>query len=126
MKQEVEQAIEELRRCFTEAEVLACAKEDGGAAVTIDPIELGPIYSPQQTWLRFDIGFQYPYAHVYPLFVRPDLTRADGQPHGKAITAASFQGEPALQLSRSNNHLDPAVDTAALKVIKVIEWLRTK
>ena len=126
MNQEVEQAIEELRRCFAEAEVIACAKEDGGAAVTIDPIELGPIYSPQQTWIKFDIGFQYPYADIYPLFVRPDLSRTDGQPHGEGTSKNSYGDEEALQLSRRNNHLDPLVDTAALKVIKVIEWLRTK
>ena len=126
MKQEVELAIEELRRCFANAEVTACAKEDGGAAVTIDPINLGPAYDPQQTWIKFDIGFQYPNSDIYPLFVHPALSRTDGQPHGEGISKSSYGDKEALQLSRRSNHLDPAVDTAALKVIKVIEWLRTK
>ena len=124
MKPEVEQAVEDLRRCFGDAEVVAHPRQDGGAVVTIDPIDLGPGYSPRRTWMKFAISFQYPYADIYPLFVRPDLARADGQPHGKGITIASCEGEPAVQLSRRNNHLNPEVDTATLKVTKVLEWLR--
>ena len=108
------------------AEVVACGTDDGGAVVTINPIDLGPDYCPQRTWIKFAISFQYPYADIYPLFVRPDLGRTDGQPHGEGITLTSFEGEPALQLSRRSNHLNPEIDTAALKVTKVIEWLRTR
>ena len=123
MKAEIEQAVEELRRCFSDAEVVARATDDGGVTVTIDSIDLGPVYTPQQTWIKFAISFQYPYADVYPLFVRPDLVRADGQAHGEGITQASFEDEPALQLSRRSNGLNPKIDTAALKVTKVIQWL---
>ena len=126
MKPEVDEAVNELRRCFGEAGVVAHSMHDGGAVVTIASIDLGPGYSPQLTWMKFAISFQYPYADIYPLFVRPDLTRADGQPHGEGITPASFESEPALQLSRRSNHLNPEVDTATLKVTKVIEWLRTR
>ena len=84
MKPAIEQAIEELRRCFSDAAVAADAKDDGSAIVTIDSVDLGHLYTPQQTWIRFAVTFQYPHADIYPLFVRPDLARADGQPHGKA------------------------------------------
>ena len=47
--------------------------------VTIDSVDLGPLYIPQQTWIKFAITFQYPYADIYPLFARPDLVRA-GRP----------------------------------------------
>ena len=126
MKPEVEQAVGELRRCFSDAEVLARATDDGGAVVAIDPIDLGPVYTPQQTWIKFVITFQYPYADVYPLFVRRDVVRADGQPHGDGFAESSFAGEPALQLSRSSKRLDPAIHTAALKVMKVIQWLKAQ
>ncbi len=126
MNPHVEQAVEELRCRFSDAEVVARATEDGGAVVTIDPIDLGSAYAPLETWIKFHIGFQYPHADVYPLFVRPDLVRADGQAHGQGITNASFEDEPALQLSRRSNHRDPAIDTAALKVMKVIQWLKTQ
>ena len=124
MKAEVEQAVEELRRSFSDAEVFAAAKPDGGAAVTINPVDLGPDYSPRRSWIKFAISFQYPYADIYPLFVCPDLVRADGQPHGKGITLASFEGDTALQLSRRSNRLNSEVDTATLKVTKVIQWLK--
>ena len=124
MKPEVLTAVEELRVRFADAAVVADVTGDGGARVTIDPIDPGSTYVQRETWLKFLIGYQYPYADVYPLFVRPDLARVDGQSHGEGITSASFHGQPALQLSRRSNRLDPAIDTAALKVAKVVQWLR--
>ena len=124
MKPDVGKAIEQLKCCFGDAEVVACATEDGGAIVAINPVDLGSGYDPQRTWIKFRIGFQYPYSDIYPLFVRPDLKRIDGQSHGEGIALASFEGEPALQLSRRSNRLNPGIDTAALKVTKVIQWLR--
>ena len=126
MKPEIEQAIAELRSCFGDTEVVAHAKENGNVIVMIDSIDVGPRYTPPQTWVKFEITFQYPYADIYPLFVRPDLVRADSQPHGKGIASASFEGKPALQLSRHNNHLNPEIDTATLKVTKVIQWLKER
>ena len=115
-----------MRCCFDDAEVVAHTKDDGGAVVMIDSIDLGPRYSPQRTWIKFTISFQYPYADIYPLFVRADLVRADGQPHGEGITEASFEDKPALQVSRSSRNLNPEIDTAVLKVTKVIQWLQER
>lgn len=126
MKQEVQEAVAELRRSFGEATVVALPRGDGGAVVTIDSVDVGPGYVPQHTWVKFLIGFQYPQADIYPLFVHPELARADGLVHGKGITLAEFEGEPALQLSRRSNHLDVDIDTAVLKVAKVIQWLRER
>ena len=126
MKPQIEQAVEELRACFPDAEVVACGTDDGGASVRIDSIDLGPSYIPRETWIAFAIGFQYPHADVYPLFVRPDLVRADGQPHGEGLAPGSFIGEPALQLSRRSTRLNAEIDTAALKVTKVVQWLRNR
>ena len=93
MKPEVEQAVEELRCAFSDADVEALATDEGGAIVTINPIDLGPGYIPQQTWVRFAISFQYPYADIYPLFVRPDLVRADGQSHGERHYQSPVRGQ---------------------------------
>ena len=123
MTPEIEKAVEELQHCFSESEVVATDTGDGGAVVTIDPVHLGPAYTPQKTWMKFQISFQYPLADIYPLFISSGVKRGDGQPHGGGITETSFDGEPALQLSRRSNHLDPEIDTAALKVTKVIQWL---
>ena len=126
MTPEVEQAVEELRARFPDTEVDVVGTGDGGAIVTIARVDPGPAYVQRETWMRFAISFQYPYADIYPLFVRPDLGRVDGQPHGQGISLAEFNGEKALQLSRRSNRLNPAIDTAALKVTKVLEWLWTQ
>lgn len=125
MTPEVEQAVEELRACFADTEVDTIGTGDGGALVTIARVDPGLSYAQRETWVRFLIGYQYPHADIYPLFVRPDLARTDCQPHGKGISVAEFHGEKALQLSRLSKRLNPATDTAALKVTKVLDWLRT-
>ena len=81
MTPEIEQAVEELWHCFSGSEVVARDTGDGGAVVTIDPVHLGPVYTPQKTWMKFQISFQYPYADIYPLFICCDVKRSDGQPH---------------------------------------------
>ena len=126
MTPEVAAAVDELKAAFPGATVQARESGDGGASVTIEPVDPGTCYDQRETWLGFAIGFQYPYADVYPLFVRPDLTRSDGGPHGEGIALSSFDGQPALQLSRRSNKLNPAIDTAVVKVVKVLEWLRTR
>ena len=126
MTPEVTKAIEELKDAFPGATVTAHEVPDGGANVTIEPVDPGEIYVQRQTWIAFTISFQYPYADVYPLFVRPDLARVDGGKHGQGIALGSFDGRPALQLSRRSNKLNPSTDTAALKVTKVVQWLRTR
>ena len=83
MKPQVEHGVEELRESFPEACVTVRPTDDGGCIVTVDPIDLGPTYTPQETWIKFAISFQYPYADIYPLFIRPDLARADGESHGR-------------------------------------------
>ena len=123
MTPEVEQAVEELRARFPDTEVDAVGTGDGGAIVTIARVDPGPTYVQRETWMRFAISFQYPYADIYPLFVRSDLDRVDGQPHGEGIAESEFTGEKVLQLSRRSNRLNSAIDTAALKVAKVLQWL---
>ena len=124
MTPEVARAVEELRTTFADTTVKADDAGDGGAYITIARVDPGAAYVQGDTWVRFAVGFQYPHADVYPLFVRPDLARADGQPHGEGIAQGEFEGVQALQLSRRSNRLNPATDTAALKVTKVLDWLR--
>lgn len=135
MTADVEAAIEELREAFPEATVTAVADPDGGAFVTVEPLDVGDRFIPRQTWVKFHITFQYPASDVYPHFVRPDLRRVDRPdisdsqpPLGDATAMAAFPGDqqPAIQLSRRSNKLDPATDTAALKLLKVLRWLRSR
>ena len=126
MNPEVERAVAELRASFPAAAVVAEDDGSGGAVVELNPIDPGSVYAQRETWLRFLIGHQYPYADVYPLFVRPDLARVDGNAHGEGLAFAEFRGERALQLSRRSNHRNAEFDTATRKVHKVLEWLRAQ
>lgn len=135
---EVEEAIGELKEAYPDAVVSLIEDGIGGAFVTLDPVDLGPGYVPSTSWLKFQVTFQYPTADVYPLFIPSDVRRVGDQPangtplgEGTALVpyqegAASTQAPvPTIQLSRRSNRLNPATDTAALKVEKVLNWLRS-
>jgi hypothetical protein len=124
---EVAAAVEEIREAFPGATVTVRDDGEGGAFVAVDPVDPGPPYVQDETWVKFHITFQYPYSDVYPHFVRPDLARVDEQPLGEGMSLGSSpDGERAVQISRRSNHLNPATDTAALKLAKVLRWLRTR
>ena len=119
-------AIEEIRNTFAGAAVGAKDDGEGGAYVRVEPVDPGTPFAQRETWIGFRITAQYPYADVYPLFVRPDLSRVDGQPLGQGMARGVFDGQPAIQVSRRSNHLNPATDTAALKVLKVLSWMAAR
>lgn len=124
LKPEVARAIEEIRAHFPDNPMTVKPDGNGGAFVTLDAVPLSPTYQQADTWVGFQITFQYPYADVYPHFVRPDLSRADNRGLGDGTGTNNFDGRPAIQLSRRNNHLNPAADSALIKLLKVLEWLR--
>ena len=122
----IAKAIEQIRANFPDCPLAAVPDGSGGALVTVSNAPLGPPWAQTDTWISFAITFQYPYADVYPHFVRHDLQRADGKPLGEGLGQAQFRGAPAIQISRRSNKLNPATDTACLKLLKVLQWLRSK
>jgi hypothetical protein len=103
-------------------------REDGqGGAILIgDGVALGDPWLQGETWIGFRIAFNYPYADVYPHFVRGDLARRDGGPLGQALSVTTFEGRPAVQISRASSRRDPTLETALLKLLKVMTWLRDR
>lgn len=128
MKPEVEQAITEIRELFPGHEVQVIPEAQGGAYVIVFEIELGRGFKPKVTWFGFLMTFQYPHADVYPHFIDAGIRKADGTEfRGDGVSGpVTWQGRTALQLSRRSHRWNPAEDTAALKLLKVIEWLKTK
>jgi hypothetical protein len=122
----VQKAIEQIRACFPDCPLECVADGSGGAFVTLRNVPLGPQWSQADTWIGFQITFQYPYADVYPHFARHDLSRADGGSLGVGFGYAQFRNQPAVQISRKSNKLNPATDTANLKLLKVLQWLRSQ
>ncbi|TMC48164.1 MAG: hypothetical protein E6J14_12750 [Chloroflexi bacterium] len=124
MSPKVEQAIAELRASFPDCSIAVRDDNEGGAYVTVDGVSLGDGWSPSTTWVGFRITFQYPSADVYPHFVSQDLRRTNGAPLPPNMTACVFETRSAYQVSRRSNRLNAALDTAALKLHKVVCWLK--
>lgn len=125
MTPEVAAAIDEIKAAFPNASVEV--KEDGdGVVVLLEPVDPGEPYKQRETWIGFRITFQYPYSDCYPHYVRGDLERVDGTGLGEGMSAGTFEGRTAIQISRRSNKLDPNRDTALLKLHKVLAWLRTR
>jgi hypothetical protein len=121
---EVSEAVEELRRAFPCSEVTATEDGSGGAHVIVDKVELGPRYTPAATWMGGHIPAQYPYADIYPCFIDAAVRRSDGRPFEVPITHnANYAGRPAIQVSRRNNQIHSAPQTAVAKFIKVLDFL---
>lgn len=125
MSPEVAAAVDEIKAGYPDTTIEV--REEGDAVVVLlDPVDPGDNYVQRETWIGFRITFQYPYSDVYPHFVRGDLQRADGADLGEGTSLTTFENRTAVQISRRSNRLDPATDTALIKLHKVIEWLRTR
>jgi hypothetical protein len=120
----VEKAIEEIRASFPGHHVAARDDGEGGAYLIVEDVHLGAPYAQERTWIGARITFQYPYADVYPVYVRGDLSRADGRPLGEAMAPTTFEERSCIQVSRRSNQLDATRNTAAMKLQKVLLWLK--
>ena len=120
----VTKALEEIRRTFDKCAVEAEPDGSGGAVVVVKGIPMGCPYVQAEVWVGFQITFQYPHADVYPHFTNADLVRSDGGGLGGGFGTGAFRGQPAIQVSRRSNRLNPETDTAALKLLKVIRWMK--
>lgn len=127
MTEPVKKALEQLEAANPGEKRIEVQEDgEGGVYVIVNDVDIGTAYEPSSTWVGFRIVFNYPYADVYPHFVRPDLVRRDGRAFGDGISGGhNFLGRAALQLSRRSNRLNPATDTAATKLLKVMQWLAT-
>ncbi len=127
MTPEVEKAAQEIKDLFSDKKIDVAEVSDGGACVIVHDIELSATYSPQLTWIGFIIGFQYPRVDVYPHFIEPSIKRVDQAALGEGFSGPTeWQKRSCIQVSRKSNRLDPSIDTAATKLIKVIEWINSK
>jgi hypothetical protein len=126
MTPEVTQAVEEIRRTFDGRRVDVENEDQGGAYVVVHDLSLGPSYLPATSWCGFLVTFQYPYADVYPHFIDGGLRRSDGRPLGEGFSQTTWRGRAAVQVSRRSNRWNAAVDTAVGKLLKVLEWIRTR
>lgn len=122
----VQEAIAQIAAAFPGCEIEKVDDGEGGAFVTVKDVPIDGLYMQSKSWFGFRITHTYPYADIYPHFVRHDLARKDGKPLGEATSVGTFRGQPAVQLSRKANRHDAATDTALLKLEKVLKWLKSR
>lgn len=131
VKSEVEIAIDHIRSNYPDAELEVAEDGSGGAFVVVNPVTLSDNYRQDETWIGFHITSAPEFADVYPHFVRADLQRTDGAPLGEGFGSTKFQfpGEArqAIQISRRTNRaFAPNIRNPAIKLEKVIEWLKSR
>jgi hypothetical protein len=122
----VARAIAEIERGLPEVRWTIDEDGSGGAVLIGTGASLGGVWEQEETWVGFRIPFNYPYADIYPHYVRGDLHRRDRAPLGEAMSVTTFEGRPAVQLSRRSNHRVPGIETALIKLLKVLKWLRDR
>jgi len=106
---------------------------NGGAHVFIDSVDLGMPFAQPTTWVAFHLPHTLPDGDVYPLWLRPDLTRIDGGPIGKVDGQGrnfmhqnqNWLGEPAVMGSLRSNSRDPNIDSPARKLARVLTTVRS-
>ena len=126
MTPEVTEAIKEIATAFPSCRMETVQDSQGGAFVTIHNVPLNGPYEQADTWVGFQITYTYPYCDIYPHFIRADLSRLNGSALGEGMGAGTFSGQPAIQVSRKSNRHNPATDTAAVKLLKVLRWLNSR
>ena len=128
MTADVSSAINELRAGFPGHEVFATEESQGGAHIIVDNLDIGAAFATPKSWIGFTLGFQHPLADVYPHYLRPDLAYADGRPLQSPLNAGQTMpgfGRPAVMLSRRSTRWNPARDTAHLKLLRILDFLRS-
>jgi len=139
MKPNVEAAITQLREGLPGKNVQVAEDADGGAHVTVEGLEIGECFEPGVSWVGFHLTWSYPDAAVYPHFIDPVVRYVGSGPTpnqhpGGALPAALARGRyqvtgserDAIQVSRQSNHWNPATDTALNKLLRVLEFLRSR
>lgn len=121
----IDQVLETLREDFPDSTVTFTPDGSGGGTAIIDRVDLGPQYSPQQTWLGAQLTTALPYADIYPLFIDNDVKRADGREHQTPMSKGhAFAGRPAIQVSLRTNNLMATTEAAASKFTKALHFIR--
>ena len=138
MKLEVSKAVEELIAGSPGTGVRSMDDPDGGAFVIVDGIDVGRSFEPASSWIGFHIVWSYPDADVYPHFIDPGVRYIGGgpapnqHPEGALPTSMTRNARmpgfelPAIQVSRRSNRRNSETDTALQKLLRVIEFLRSR
>lgn len=125
-------ALAEIVGAYGEDKVRAVPDGQGGVWIEIADISLGDPYAQASTFVICLLPFNLPSADVYPLFVRNDLSRADGKSLGEGFASNSVswpgdeQPRPVTQVSRRTRGNAFTLQTPRQKIEKVLDWARSR
>jgi hypothetical protein len=120
-------AIDGVRRAFADVLVHAWTSGQGGASVVIDDLELGPVWTPARSWLGFMVSYLHLETDCYPHYISQEVRRIDGEPLKAPFHAGqTFDGSPAIMVSRRSPGRDPLLDTPARKTQSVLQFIRSQ
>jgi len=138
MKPHVARAIGELEAAQIGSRVRTKSDLDGGSYVIVDDLAIGDSFDPTSSWIGFHIVWTYPDSDVYPFFADAGIRyvgtgQAPNQhPDGNLPTAlmrgAAMPGFdlPAIQISRRSNRRNADTDSALRKLLRVLDFLRSR
>lgn len=138
MKAHVATAIEELEDAQIASRVRTMNDPDGGSYVIVDDLTIGDSFDPSTSWIGFHILWTYPDSDVYPHFTAAGLRYVgtgpapSQHPDGNLPTAltrgAIMPGFdlPAIQISRRSNHRNADTDSALRKLLRILDFLRSR
>lgn len=128
MSPELSVAVDEVRATFPELSVDTKLNDDGSVWVVVKDVYLGDQWSPDHSSVSFTISTQYPYAECYPHYLEASVKKTDGSPLGDAVHASQRtpQGDEAVMVSQVNRQFSNIPDTAAVKLVKVVDWIRSR
>lgn len=125
MNTNVDKALAELRMQFRDTNISVTEDGNGGAYFVIEKVDIGRYFVPSETWLGGHITAAFPFADIYPMYMDADLKRAGGKAFvAPVVPINGWQGRPAIQVSRINRAAASEPQSAAFKVLRVIDFLR--
>jgi hypothetical protein len=98
---------------------------------------VGESFDPSETWIGSHLVWTYPEDDVYPHFIGSGLKYVGSEPTPNQSPEGNLpvplvRGQempgfkvPAIQVSRRSNHRKADTDSALLKTMRVIEFLRS-
>jgi hypothetical protein len=131
VKEAVVAGLLEVIKRFGREQVRFVPDGQGGVWIEISATELGNPYTQEETFAICLLPFNLPAADVYPLFLRPDLSRLDGQILGEgfSVTTVQWPGDPqprpVTQVSRRTRG-GFTLQNPRQKIEKVLDWVRSR
>lgn len=134
----VETGLDLLREGMAGHDVRVMEDGSGGVYVIVEEVDIGDHFMPPRSWIGFHTTWAED-ADVYPHFIDPSVRYvgpSDGAPNafpdGNLPTAMSHGATmpgfnlPAIQISRRSNHRNAETDTPLMKLLRIVEFLRTR